>query len=177
MIGYLIATLATGIIHFVFDNYFSENTPILGFIVDEFRKHHTDPGKIAREDNLQCLITTFLSANLVLPIVLLTIFKFNFNPILMNIFLSSTVFMCITNLVHRQNHLKDINNIPYWHKFMYNKGIFQSPQEHQIHHTAPHNKSFCILSDIFNPFLNRKDFWKKTTVVVKKITGVDAVDF
>lgn len=175
--GYILATLATGALHFIFDNYFSEKTPILGFIVDEFRKHHTDPGKIAREDNLQCLNTTFLSANLILPLVLFFSVKFNMGSILINFFLSSTIFMSITNLVHRQNHLKDINNIPYWHKFMYKHGIFQSPQQHQVHHTAPHNKSFCILSDVFNPFLNEKDFWRKITIVVKKITGVKAVDF
>jgi len=164
-------------IHFIFDNYFSEKTPMIGFIVDEFRKHHTDPGKIAREDNLECLYTTFLSANLLLPFVLVGILKFSFISIPVLVFLWSTVFMSITNLVHRQNHLGDMNKIPSIHKFMYKHGIFQSPAQHQIHHTKPHNKSFCILSDTFNPFFNETDFWKKITVVVKKVTGVNAVDF
>lgn len=171
-ITYFLSILFTGILHFVFDNYFSPNTPIIGVVVHEFREHHTDPGRIARRDTLQSIEHAVIPA-IAINIMLL----FINNPFIIQFLIGFGMFGILTNIVHRFNHLKNDEQSPKIIKFARKLKLIQSKEQHDIHHTAPHTTSFFILSDIFNPYFNRKDIWRKTTVAVKKITGVKAVDF
>ena len=169
---YIISMLFTGILHFTFDNYFTTNTPIIGVVVHEFRTHHVDPGLIARNSILQAINHVVIVA---IFINLLSLFVKN--PFIIQILIGFGFFGVITNIVHRYNHLKPDTKMPLFIEWAQKLKLIQNNQEHNIHHTAQHTTSFFILSDIFNPYFNKKDIWRKITVIVKSLTGVKAVDF
>ena len=51
VLAYLAADLASGFVHFLADNFGSEETPILGpNFIEPFRDHHVDPKGITRND-------------------------------------------------------------------------------------------------------------------------------
>jgi hypothetical protein len=51
VVAYLAADLASGLVHFLADNFGSEETPILGpNFIGPFRDHHADPTGITRND-------------------------------------------------------------------------------------------------------------------------------
>lgn len=172
MSTYIISVLFTGILHFTFDNYFTTNTPIIGVVVHEFREHHTDPGRIARRDTLQAI------EHAVIPTIFINLLLlFVKNPFIIQILIGFGFFGIITNIVHRYNHLKPGTKMPLFIEWAQKLKLIQNNQEHNIHHTAPHTTSFFILSDIFNSYFNKKDIWRKITIIVKSLTGVKAVDF
>lgn len=171
-ITYFLSILFTGILHFVFDNYFSPNTPIIGVVVHEFREHHTDPGRIARRDILQSI------EHAVIPTIAINIMLlFINNPFIIQFLIGFSIFSILTNIVHRYNHLKPGTRMPLFIEWAQKLKLIQNNQEHNIHHAAPYTTSFFILSDIFNPYFNKKDIFRKITVIVKSLTGVKAVDF
>jgi hypothetical protein len=174
---FFLGSFATGIIHFIFDNYFSEQTFLIGHIVKEFRFHHTDPEKIAREDNVDAIKNAIIPANITLLLFLLLNHFIKINNILLMSFIYFSSFAVLTNLVHRQNHLKPNIERPLWYTIFNKVKIFQSSEEHNIHHTPPYTKSFFILNDFFNPLFNKLKIWEKSAQVIKKITGIKAVDF
>jgi len=172
MSTYIISVLLTGLVHFTFDNYFTTNTPIIGIVVHEFREHHTDPGRIVRRSTLQAIehvVIVGIFINLLLLFVK--------NPFIIQILIGSGFFGIITNIVHRYNHLKPGTKMPLLIEWAQKLKLIQNNEEHNVHHTAPHTTSFFILSDIFNPYFNKKDIWRKITIIVKSLTGVKAIDF
>ena len=54
VLGYVLADLASGLIHWLFDRYGTADTPVVGRnFVQPFREHHIDPKGITRHDFIE----------------------------------------------------------------------------------------------------------------------------
>lgn len=150
VIGYLLADLTSGIVHFIGDTFGSENTPIIGkAFIFPFREHHVDQTAITRHN---FLVTNGHNCLVSLPVMvgmhfLLIPFPFLF---LTGVSLVLSVFM--TNQFHKWAHQK---NPPSMIKFLQDKRLILNPAHHAIHHTAPYNRYYCITTGWLNPIWER----------------------
>ena len=69
VLGYALADLMTGTVHWFCDSFFSENTPLIGpLIIASFREHHTHPQLFTQDKFIEQDTTSFFL--LLVPLVL-----------------------------------------------------------------------------------------------------------
>ena len=108
VLAYLAADLASGFVHFLADNFGSEETPILGpNFIEPFRDHHVDPKGITRNDFVDnngnnCLVSLspMLLVWLLVPIAT-TAWGYLFGAF----FLMLCLAVFLTNQFHKWAHM------------------------------------------------------------------------
>jgi hypothetical protein len=159
-IAMLAADFASGVVHCAADNFGSESTPFFGVaFIKPFRNHHRDPKDITRHDfvetngnsclvNLSVLIPAYYivegTTHGVLPL-LLAVFVVMF-----------TVMIVMTNQVHKWAHL---DQAPALVTRMQRTGVILSPANHQVHHTPPFDRNYCITTGWMNALTERTGFF------------------
>ena len=56
--------------------------------------------------------------------------------------------------------------------FLQKRRLILEPAHHEIHHTAPYDKYYCITSGVLNELLDKVDFFKRTERLVTRVSGV-----
>jgi plasmanylethanolamine desaturase len=153
--GYLAADLASGIVHFLADNFGSPDTPFLGqgFVLP-FRQHHVDPLGITRHG--------FFAANgnnalVCLPVLIPVV---AFVPVTTStVGYASGVFtfvmlfaVFLTNQTHKWAHMEVVPRPIRW---LQDAGIILSKSHHDIHHKSPFNTHYCITVGAWNSLFER----------------------
>ncbi|WP_438481463.1 fatty acid desaturase CarF family protein [Oleiharenicola lentus] len=164
----LIAALAdfvAGVIHWLEDAYFTEDTPIIGplFIRPNIVHHHL-PRYFTRKNWWQSSRDlVFVGAALLLiawPLGWLNWQLLLFVAISVN-----------ANEVHKWSHRTRAENgliiskLQDWH-------ILQTPRHHGLHHKDPKNTFYCPIFNFVNPVLERLQFWTRLEAEIEQITGV-----
>ncbi|XP_059290961.1 fatty acid desaturase 4, chloroplastic-like [Lycium ferocissimum] len=149
-IGYVLSDLASGIYHWAIDNYGSAKTPVFGSQIDGFQGHHKWPWIITRlqvANNLHELTrgVTFT----VLPINLLC----NNHTILAFVGVFSGCVM-FSQQFHSWAHGTK-SKLPLIVLALQDAGILLSRSQHAAHHRPPYNKNYCIVSGLWNQYLDR----------------------
>ena len=155
LVGYVVADLWSGVYHWVIDNYGCASTPFFGNQIEEFQGHHMWPRAITKRqfaNNLHALgrAVTFI----VLPIDLLCD-----NPIIHGFV--SVCFGCI--LFSQQFHAwahSTKSQLPSLVVALQDLGILLSRSQHTAHHHRPYNSNYCIISGIWNNFLDNQKVFK-----------------
>ena len=158
--GYLFADFASGVVHFLFDRFFSLDTPLLGKnFVHPFRQHHSDPKHITRHDFIEtngnnCLATCpFLFALIAIP--------FDYTVPWQLFFVGLIVFSAVgtfgTNQFHKWAHADDP---PHWVGWLQDHSVILPRRHHQIHHSHPYDTHYCITTGWLNGPLAKIHFWK-----------------
>ncbi len=174
VLAYLAADLASGLVHFLADNFGSADTPIVGpYFIKAFREHHTDPSGIVRHDFVETNGNNSLAS---LPFMLLvwltvpvgtTIWGYLFG--LFFLFLCLAVF--VTNQFHKWAHMDDP---PAWGAGLQGSGAVLSKQHHDYHHAAPYDTYYCITVGVWNPLLDRTRFFERTERLIRRVVpGTD----
>jgi len=166
--GYLTADLLSGVVHWVGDTLGDETTPIIGKnFVMPFRQHHVDPKEISTHDIIEtngnnCIVVLapLATAYLIMPEE--TGFWF-FSSTLMG-FLA--LFIVATNQFHKWAHS---DNPPRVAVLLQRSGLILSPEHHNIHHAAPHDRHYCITVGWMNPLLNRIQFFRGVEAMVAAV--------
>ena len=52
--------------------------------------------------------------------------------------------------------------------------MVQEQRDHHDHHRAPWTSNYCFVNGVFNPILDKSNFWRKYEKVVYDLTGVEA---
>jgi ubiquitin-conjugating enzyme E2 variant len=139
--GYAAADVASGITHWFADNFFAEDTPILGpLLIYPFRDHHRDPLAITRHSLVELLGNSALA---LLPVLLL--------PISAALLLSFSSALLVTNLLHRWAHAAQP---PSPIRRLQRLRLILSPESHQLHHISG-DRAYCVTSGWMNPLLDR----------------------
>jgi hypothetical protein len=166
IVGYLLADLLSGIIHYIGDNYGSINMPILGEnFLKPFRMHHINPEDIPAHDFLEL---NGNNALIIFPFELLAIWLINFSSIAgfafatMMLFFSLAVFA--TNQFHQWSHNKNLVGFPLW---LQKKKLVLTPENHNVHHVPPFQKYFCITTGWLNPVLTKIRFFETLTRIFR----------
>jgi len=109
VLSYLAADLASGFVHFLADNFGSEETPILGpNFIGPFRDHHVDPTGITRNDFVDNNGNNCLSSVpfmlLALPFVPVTSTAWGY--LFGAFFLMACLAVFLTNQFHKWAHME-----------------------------------------------------------------------
>ncbi len=165
--GYLVADFLAGAVHWLADRYFDPATPFLGpLLIAPFREHHVDSSSITRHDFFE------VSGNnsLVCVPVVLALFAIptpsDFGTTFLALFgLSLTAALVATNQFHGWAHAPDP---PALARILQRLRLILTPERHALHHSANHDRAYCVTSGWLNPLLDRLRFFER---IEKAIDG------
>lgn len=167
LLAYLAADFASGMLHFLCDNFGSEKTFLIGkYFIQPFRQHHDDPVDITRHgffetnaNNCIVCLPVLIPLYFLLPLNIPAFYLFG---LFMWFFL---VWIFATNQFHKWAH--QITPSPFV-KFLQKIHLILPIDHHQIHHTAPHDKYYCITNGWLNAFLTKIGFFEAIISIFKK---------
>ena len=159
--GYLAADFASGLAHWLCDNFFEENSPLIGrMLIHPFREHHRDPFQITRHGFLELTGNSCLALNPPLAAVwwaegpaagdLLSLFGYA-------TLLSWSLALAATNQFHRWAHDASVARPVAW---MQKCRLILSPSHHAAHHQPPHSRAYCITSGWMNFLTDRLELFR-----------------
>ena len=159
-IGYLLADLLAGTVHWIADRFFERDTPVLGaMLIAPFRDHHVDPLSITRHDFFE---VTGNNALVTIPVVLLIgLLPQTNGPISQFILVlgaSTTLFLFLTNQFHSWAHSPSPPKPVRW---LHANGLILTPKRHAIHHANQHDRAYCVTSGILNASLDRSRIFSR----------------
>jgi ubiquitin-conjugating enzyme E2 variant len=161
-LGLVASDFVTGVLHWIPDTYGSENTPVLGpSVVKPFRLHHLYPRDICTHNLVTTLGNSCIIAVPVLSFSLYLIWRMPEAPWLAVAVASLSVLAAgtvLTNLFHKWAHQDQPSAIVGWFQ---RARLVLGPAHHDVHHTDPFNKHYCITNGWLNPVLNRIGFFRK----------------
>lgn len=149
IVGYLLADLLAGFWHWIEDRYFETTWPIIGkYIAKPNELHHSQPAAFLNQSYWSRNWTTILPAAIAFALALLA-----GGPLWL---LWALAFVSQANEIHAWAHRRVQSRII---RGLQEFGIFQSPRHHAVHHRAPFDCRYCVMSDLLNPTLDRFRFW------------------
>ncbi len=152
LLGYVLADLLTGTLHWFFDTWGSPRTPYLGPVIAPFRSHHLNPLDIVDHGFLECV------GNSCWAIMPLLVPAFWSGPAWAQVLSWTAAWAVQANLVHRAAHRSSL----WWkpplgarlYRLLWKAGWVVGPFEHDAHHVPPYRQNWCILAGWWNPPLN-----------------------
>ncbi|MBA3548884.1 MAG: hypothetical protein H0T76_20565 [Nannocystis sp.] len=167
--GYVTADFASGLFHFLADNYGTTTRPFIGPVfIRPFREHHVDPLAITRHDFLE---VNGANCAMSLPIVIATYLLLPVGANLLTLFLGAYVVLFLfgiflTNQFHSWAHVADPPRVI---RALQRSGLILGPEHHQRHHTPPFNTYYCITSGWLNPWLARTRLWERIHEPLRRV--------
>lgn len=172
--GYLAADLASGMVHFLADNFGSPDTPFLGqgFVLP-FRQHHVDPLGITRHG--------FFAANgnnalvclpILIPVVIFAPVTTTTVGYAFGVFTWVLLFaVFLTNQTHKWAHMEEVPRPIRW---LQDAGIILSKSHHDIHHKSPFNTHYCITVGAWNSLFERLGLFDRLERLIRRsLPGAD----
>lgn len=155
LIAYLLADLMSGLVHCAADNFGEENLFFFGpAFIKPFREHHRDPEGITHHGFLEvngnsCLanLTVLLPAYFFVPVA-----STAWGLVAGAFALSFTLAIVLTNQFHKWAHQK---NPSVFVRFLQSIRLVLTPTTHQVHHTPPFDRYYCITTGWLNPFMDK----------------------
>ena len=170
VVGYLFADFMSGCVHFFFDRFLEETTPVIGAaFVKPFRIHHTDPIDITRHG----FLPTNGANSLVTVVPLLGLFVIDITHPAGFFFVAMVVVAAFatfgTNQFHKWAHTPTPHPVVAW---LQRRHWILPVDHHAIHHTWPHEAHYCITTGWMNGVLLRIGFWKFATRLLSTFLAV-----
>jgi plasmanylethanolamine desaturase len=156
-VGYATADFLSGLVHFLFDNFGSPDTPVLGQkFIKPFRDHHDDPTAMTQGDAVSVNADNCLVC---LPFLVPVVFLLDLrsHPYFGTFFVALLFFVMVTNQLHKWAHMVTRPKFITW---LQHRHLVLSVDHHRVHHTPPFNSNYCITWGILNPVLERTGFWR-----------------
>jgi len=144
----VITDLISGLLHVVLDNPRSlKLAPIRG-LAEGFQRHHQNPAKIYEMPLYEHLYVMHM------PLTFLFLAMLPFNDSGMHVvFLSMVVGLHLMQMAHLWAHLPPAR-VPRFVRSLQWVRVLLSKRQHDLHHTEPFDKDFCIMTGICNRPLN-----------------------
>ncbi len=160
-LGVVLGDFVTGIVHWIGDTYFSEDTPIIGpGFVKPFRQHHVYPRDICTHNIVTTLGNSCIFA---VPAMLACLYLLFVGPVsgwIAFTVLTVTILAIATvatNQFHKWAHAPQPSTAVRW---LQQKRLVLEPSHHEVHHTSPHDSHYCITNGWLNPLLNKIRFFR-----------------
>lgn len=173
-LGYLIADLVSGLVHFLADNFAEADTPVIGpAFVRPFREHHSDPLLITKHGFVEANGNNVLVS---LPVVAAVLWWLPIGASRWTTLAGGFVFFFIfaiflTNQFHKWAHMPAA---PRWVERLQAAGIILSKRHHDVHHTSPFNTYYCITVGLWNPLFHRTRFFDRLERGIRRwVPGTD----
>jgi hypothetical protein len=161
-LGLVFGDLVTGIVHWVGDTYFKEDTPIIGpGFVKPFRLHHIYPRDICTHD----LVTTLgNSCIMAVPLLAFCLYLLLTGPVSawLAFGVLCTTILAIATVATNQFHKWAHDPKPkLFARLLQRCRLVLEPSHHDKHHTTPHDSHYCITNGWLNPLLNKIKFFRR----------------
>ncbi|KAL5548328.1 hypothetical protein UlMin_003559 [Ulmus minor] len=161
LVGYVLADLGSGVYHWGIDNYGDASTPFFGGQIDAFQGHHKRPWTITRRqfaNNLHALAraVTFV----VLPINL-----FCDDPVIHGFVSVCSGSIMFSQQFHAWAHGTK-SRLPPLVVALQDAGVLVSRSQHAAHHRPPSNNNYCIVSGVWNKFLDKQMVFEAMEMVL-----------
>lgn len=157
LLGWIIADLVGGVVHWVEDRLLTEHTPFLGQVSLDNQLHHREPMAFTAGSAIERSANTVL-LSFAIGAVWLAVFGWSV----------ALVFAIIGGSVTNEVHAKAHQRTTGWLRVFQDTGIIQSTRHHTVHHRPPQMVRYCILTDWCNPILDALDFWGR----LERLLGV-----
>lgn len=133
-LGWLLADLASGVVHYVADNFGSADTPILGrMVIAPFREHHAAPLDLLKHDFLERNANNALIALPLLGWIPFADLNSSWTLFLACASLQMALWAAVTNEIHAAAHSA---RMPAWVRQLQRCGLILSPDHHRAHHSV-----------------------------------------
>lgn len=161
----MLADFAAGVVHWIEDTYFDEDTPVIGpLVIRPNIVHHHLPRHFTRLSWWQS------SADLLAIGALLLAAGWWFGFLSWQLWLFVVVSVN-ANQVHKWSHRTRTENGPVI-SWLQDIRVLQTPRHHAKHHTDPKNTFYCPVTNLVNPLLERVRFWDHAEKLVERVTGL-----
>ncbi len=166
----LFADFVSGFVHWAADNWGNARWPLVGpLLIKPFREHHRVPKEITEHDFVgtngnNCLISlpTFGAA-----------FAFSLPPtwsLFQAVFwVALAWWVLLTNQIHAWAHTDEPPRLVRW---LQRWRLILSPEHHEVHHTPPHDRHYCITTGWLNPVLGKLRFFPILEWCMTALTGM-----
>lgn len=164
-----------GLVHWVADTYFSEDTPVVGAaLIKPFRQHHLFPRDICTHTFVSIIGNVCILAVPVLSLCLYLLWVSQHGLLAFAILCTALMAAATvgTNVFHKWAHLERPSAGVRWLQRM---RLVLEPQHHQVHHTEPFEMHYCITNGWLNPLLNRIGFFRKLEALLRFV-GIETTN-
>ncbi|MED6143942.1 hypothetical protein PIB30_010607 [Stylosanthes scabra] len=166
-IGYILADLGSGVYHWGIDNYGDGSTPFFGSQIEAFQGHHKWPWTITRRqfsNNLHALARAVAFS--VLPIDLLC-----HDPVVQSFVAMFAGCIMFSQQFHAWAHGTK-SRLPPAVVVLQEAGVLVSRSQHSAHHRPPYNNNYCIVSGVWNEFLDKNKVFEAMEMMLYFKLGV-----
>lgn len=154
LLAVLAADLVSGLVHWLCDRFFSEETPVIGrMLIQPFREHHVDPLAITRHGLFELCGNNALAVVLpVLGIVLAGPPHASSASVAGHGFvIAFALAVFATNQLHKWAHAA---RRPAAVRLLQRTRLILSPEVHDRHHRGDFSRGYCVTTGWLNPLLD-----------------------
>eukprot|EP00555_Chaetoceros_dichaeta_P010777 CAMPEP_0198264134 /NCGR_PEP_ID=MMETSP1447-20131203/14905_1 /TAXON_ID=420782 /ORGANISM="Chaetoceros dichaeta, Strain CCMP1751" /LENGTH=362 /DNA_ID=CAMNT_0043952985 /DNA_START=39 /DNA_END=1127 /DNA_ORIENTATION=+ len=170
--SWLIADLGSGVLHWSVDNYGNGKTPVMGNLIAAFQGHHSAPWTITERgfcNNVYKLCTPFG----IPTVAAISLLAGSSHPMVSLFFTVFCTMEIMSQEFHKWSHMTKATCGPLITKLQ-NVGVAIGRQTHGLHHVAPYEGNYCIVSGVCNTLLDKSGFFRMLEHIVYKINGVES---
>lgn len=167
--SWILADFGSGVLHWSVDNYGNGRTKVMGGIIAAFQGHHSAPWTITERsfcNNVYKLCIPFG--------VPTSIFFSILSGPFVTMFL---VFFCTMEILsqefHKWSHMTK-GECPEWVNILQDAGVTIARKPHAQHHLAPYDGNYCIISGVWNVWLDESGFFRRLEHMVYNWNGVES---
>jgi ubiquitin-conjugating enzyme E2 variant len=167
-LAFLVTDLVSGVVHWLCDNFFAEDTPVLGSaLIQPFREHHRDPLAITRHGFVQ---RNHFNTLAVLPILAWGVLGDAGAPGSRSEVFASSFLACfglavaITNQIHGWAHA---SRVPRLVRRLQRTGLVLRPRHHARHHQR--GQAYCITGGWLDAPLERARLFERLERAVQRV--------
>lgn len=161
--GWMMADLASGLVHWAQDRYGSPRWPLVGGIVRDTIRHHRKPTFMLNKPIVARSYRVFILGTIVFAILLVLQVHLAFVG-------AFSLGIALSNEIHAAAHVgaKGRQKLP---RLLQKFGVIQSSEQHARHHRELKNSYFCTNTNWLNPLLERFRFWRRLEALVRIVVG------
>ena len=169
--GELAADFASGLVHWAADNWGSVDWPVLGSgFIRPFRLHHVDAKDITRHSFIELNGNNCIVSLPIFWIAHVAAQGHGLSGLFFGAFwVSLAVWVFGTNQFHAWAHADDP---PKWVRALQRRRLILAQQHHDVHHTSPHNRNYCITTGWLNRPLQTVRFFETIEYIMTRVTGI-----
>lgn len=167
-VAVLAADLVSGLVHWICDRFFAEDTPLIGrMLIHPFREHHVDPLAITRHGLFELCGNNALAV--VLPVLALLLAgapRPSATALgLQGFVIGFSLAIFATNQMHKWAHAARRGAVVRW---LQRTRLILSPEVHDRHHRGDFSHGYCVTTGWLNPLLDasrvlpRCEAWLRT---------------
>ncbi|CAL5007963.1 unnamed protein product [Urochloa decumbens] len=170
--GYSLADLATGVYHWLIDNYGGAGTPLFGAQIVEFQEHHRLPSTITRRDPCNNLHELARAAALALVPTGAALSSADALAAAHAFAGALAACLVLSQQFHAWAHERRPARLPPGVTALQRAGVLVSRAQHAAHHRKAHNSNYCIVSGMWNGVLDGYKVLEAAEKVIYFATGV-----